>query len=122
MPRNCGAKVRESMKHWRMPLDANGQEVVVGKVNILDHRCKGCKYCIEFCPKDILEESTDFNEKGYYPPRVKEEGKCVNCDFCETICPEFAIYCTEEERRKLRPDDVIPDAEPTRRRRRRRGR
>ena len=95
------------MNFWRVPLDAEKHEVVIGKVNVIAYRCKGCKYCIEFCPNDVLEQSDEFNEKGYYPPRVKEEGRCINCSFCETICPEFAIYCTVEERRALQPQDVI---------------
>ncbi len=107
------------MGYWRMPLDAEEHEVVIGKVNILAYRCKGCDYCIEFCPNDVLERSAEFNEKGYYPPVVKEEGKCVNCNFCETICPEFAIYCTELERRKLRSEDVVRETVVKRRRKRR---
>ncbi len=107
------------MGYWRMPLDAEEHEVIIGKVNILAYRCKGCDYCIEFCPNDVLEQSSEFNEKGYYPPVVKEEGKCVNCNFCETICPEFAIYCTELERRKLRSEDVVREPAVKRRRRRR---
>jgi 2-oxoglutarate ferredoxin oxidoreductase subunit delta len=106
------------MSYWRMPLDAEAQEVVIGKVNILDYRCKGCKYCIEFCPKDVLEESKEFNEKGYYPPVVKEEGKCINCNFCETVCPEFAIFVTEQERRPLREGDIIQEPVLSRRRKR----
>ena len=85
-------------------------------VNILQYRCKGCGYCIEFCPKDVLAESEDFNEKGYHPPYVKVQGQCVNCDFCETICPEFAIYCTETEDRALEAGDVIRKPQPRRRR------
>jgi 2-oxoglutarate ferredoxin oxidoreductase subunit delta len=104
------------MGYWRMPLDADEQEVVVGKVNILDYRCKGCGYCIEFCPRDVLEESKEFNEKGYYPPVVKEAGRCINCNFCETICPEFAIYVTELERRKPETGDIVREPVQTRRR------
>ena len=104
-----------------MPLDAEAQEVVIGKVNILDYRCKGCKYCIEFCPKDVLEESKEFNEKGYYPPVVKEEGKCINCNFCETVCPEFAIFVTEEERRPLKQGDIVQEPVLSRRRKRHAG-
>jgi 2-oxoglutarate ferredoxin oxidoreductase subunit delta len=107
------------VSYWRMPLDAEEHEVVIGKVNILAYRCKGCDYCIEFCPNDVLEQSGEFNEKGYYPPVVKEEGKCVNCNFCETICPEFAIFCTELERRKLRSEDVVREPVAKRRRNRR---
>jgi 2-oxoglutarate ferredoxin oxidoreductase subunit delta len=102
-----------------MPLDADEYEVVVGKVNIIAARCKGCKYCIEFCPNRILAESKDFNEKGYHPPYVSQEGRCVNCNFCETVCPEFAIFVTEKERKKLQPDDVVREPESGRRRRRR---
>ncbi len=108
------------MSFWRMPLDADEHEIVVGKVNIIAYRCKGCKYCVEFCPSNVLEESKDFNEKGYHPPYVKVEGKCVNCNYCETVCPEFAIFVTELERRKMDTDDVLEEPEPKARRRRRR--
>jgi 2-oxoglutarate ferredoxin oxidoreductase subunit delta len=37
--------------------------------------------------------STKFNAKGYHPPYVKAPELCVNCDLCEMICPEFAIFC-----------------------------
>ena len=102
--------------YWRMPLDAERHKTVTGKVTILGYRCKGCGYCIEFCPRGVLAESKEFNEKGYHPPRVEVEGQCVNCDFCETICPEFAIYCTAAEGRAIREADVIRDPPPGQRR------
>jgi 2-oxoglutarate ferredoxin oxidoreductase subunit delta len=108
------------MDFWRVPLDADKHEVVIGKVNVIAYRCKGCKYCIEFCPNDVLEESKEFNEKGYYPPRVKQEGVCINCNFCETICPEFAIFCTVAERRPIQLQDVIHLEQISRRERHRR--
>jgi 2-oxoglutarate ferredoxin oxidoreductase subunit delta len=115
---------RKPVRHapfWRTPLDAEKQEIIVGKVNIISSRCKGCGYCIEFCPEAVLEASTDFNEKGYYPPVVKKEGQCVNCTFCETICPEFAIFCTVAEKRPLRADDLFDVSSPSRREARRQG-
>jgi len=36
--------------------------------------------------------SENFNEKGYHPPMVVEDGQCVNCNLCEMICPDFAIF------------------------------
>jgi 2-oxoglutarate ferredoxin oxidoreductase subunit delta len=33
--------------------------------------------------------------KGYHPPVVKKPEACVNCHYCETICPDFAIYSVE---------------------------
>jgi 2-oxoglutarate ferredoxin oxidoreductase subunit delta len=35
---------------------------------IIEERCKGCKFCIEFCPKDVLEEGKKFNARGIRPP------------------------------------------------------
>jgi 2-oxoglutarate ferredoxin oxidoreductase subunit delta len=72
----------------------------VGLIHIENNRCKGCGFCVEYCPKDVLELSEDFNVKGYHPPFVKKEEDCCYCQLCETICPEFAIFVTlrkEEE-------------------------
>lgn len=82
------------MKYWRAPLDADEITVVRGKVYIINDRCKGCGYCIEFCPREVLEFSKEFNIKGYHPPVVKSDG-CLNCHYCELLCPEFAIYTKE---------------------------
>ena len=64
-------------------------------MRINGERCKGCGICIEFCPKKVLERSSRFNAKGYYPPEVKAGAWCVNCHFCEVLCPDFAIHSTE---------------------------
>ncbi len=80
------------MAFWRIPLDEKEIEITKGAVYILADRCKGCGYCIEFCPKKVLEFSKDFNQKGYHPPEVRKPDDCVNCHYCEIICPEFAIY------------------------------
>jgi 2-oxoglutarate ferredoxin oxidoreductase subunit delta len=40
----------------------------------------------------VLEMSKEFNRKGYHPPLVVKSGECVNCNLCEMICPEFAIF------------------------------
>jgi 2-oxoglutarate ferredoxin oxidoreductase subunit delta len=61
-------------------------------VHIIADRCKGCGFCVEYCPKEVLVLSEEFNKKGYHPPKVVKEGECVNCNLCEMICPDFAIY------------------------------
>ncbi|MCX7973552.1 MAG: 4Fe-4S binding protein [Candidatus Aminicenantes bacterium] len=73
-----------------------------GIVNIIKDRCKGCSFCVEYCPRDVLEMSEEFNVKGYHPPRVINPDNCCYCQLCEAICPEFAIFVTlrEEEERE----------------------
>jgi 2-oxoglutarate ferredoxin oxidoreductase subunit delta len=83
------------MKFWRVPFDTDVIDIAKGTVLIIDDRCKGCGYCIEFCPRGILAFSSRFNKKGYHPPEAKKPDDCVNCHYCEIICPEFAIYSVE---------------------------
>ncbi len=72
---------------------------VKGEVFIIKNRCKGCLLCIEYCPQKVLEESKDYNEKGYHYPKLKEDTNkiCVNCGFCTLMCPEFAIHTISQE-------------------------
>ncbi|MHC4067913.1 MAG: 4Fe-4S dicluster domain-containing protein [Planctomycetota bacterium] len=61
-----------------------------------DAWCKGCDICIQFCPKHILEASTEANSRGYYTPRVTDWNACNNCRQCELLCPDFAIFIIED--------------------------
>jgi len=92
----------EIMKYWRKPLDADKIRVPHGEIHIIRDRCKGCGFCVEYCPRDVLELSGDFNVKGYHPPYVKDGDSCAYCRLCEMICPDFAIFCvTEDEEAKV---------------------
>ena len=96
----------ETVKHWRKPLDSDKYSPPRGRVHLIPDRCKGCGYCIEFCPKEVLEVSDEFNIKGYHIPRVKPETTCVACLLCERICPDFAIFIErldEEEATEKKP-------------------
>jgi 2-oxoglutarate ferredoxin oxidoreductase subunit delta len=66
--------------------------VAHGDIHIIKERCKGCGFCVEYCPKDVLELAEEFNQKGYHPPVAVNPDACVECHLCEMLCPEFAIY------------------------------
>jgi 2-oxoglutarate ferredoxin oxidoreductase subunit delta len=83
------------MKYWRVPLDSRDILITRGKVHIVADRCKGCGYCIEYCPRQVLAFSTRFNAKGYHPPMIIKDD-CLNCHYCELLCPEFAIFSVAE--------------------------
>jgi len=70
------------------------------EVVVLEDRCKGCSFCIEFCPKDVLEQNTKLNIRGVHAPRVKDSALCVGCGVCEEICPDFAIFLVEKGARR----------------------
>jgi 2-oxoglutarate ferredoxin oxidoreductase subunit delta len=87
-----GSDSKPTEEFWRQPLDDVVKVRKEGTIHVLKSRCKGCAFCIEFCPKQVLVQSEDINEKGYHPPEVKNPDACVFCQLCELICPDIAIY------------------------------
>lgn len=77
------------MKKWALPL---------GEIHIIENRCKGCGFCIRFCPKNVLAEGEHYNEKGYHPPVVKDADACIYCETCMHICPDFAISVAKSKK------------------------
>jgi 2-oxoglutarate ferredoxin oxidoreductase subunit delta len=91
-------KLMVPQKFWRKPLDAQKIKAPKAEVRIIHDFCKGCGFCIEFCPQKVLEESDQPNRRGAYPPKVVDESKCALCGFCTAICPDFAIFAVEKKR------------------------
>ena len=61
------------------------------QVSVIAERCKGCGFCIEFCPKHLLYQTTESNSKGYHIVDIEDTDKCTGCNICSMLCPEFAI-------------------------------
>ena len=93
-------------KYWRRPLDADSVKVPHGEIHILVDRCKGCQFCVQYCPRDVLEMSEEFNAKGYHYPVVVKAERCVDCDLCEVICPDFAIFVLPQNEKGKEVNDA----------------
>lgn len=63
-----------------------------GVVYLNANRCKGCGFCIAFCPPKVLAFSSDYNAHGYHTPVLAHPDGCTGCDLCGLYCPDFAIY------------------------------
>jgi 2-oxoglutarate ferredoxin oxidoreductase subunit delta len=96
------------MKFWRKPLDHDKFSTPKGEIHIIEDRCKGCGFCIEFCPNDVFIESEKFNVKGYHPPEPKDPESCIACKLCELICPEFSIFIVGSEDLDATEDESTP--------------
>ena len=62
-----------------------------GTIKIDTERCKGCTFCIEFCPKKTIILSDKLNVKGYFTAQLQENDQCTGCATCAIMCPEVAI-------------------------------
>ena len=98
------------MKYWRQPLDKDRIRVPRGVVRLIEERCKGCGFCVEFCPKKVLSMSSRINSKGYHLPEITENSYCPNCGLCMLLCPDFAIYVKEaDESASKEPEITEPN-------------
>ena len=61
------------------------------KVDVLTELCKSCLYCIDVCPKKILELSKEVNTKGYQHIMAVKPDECTGCALCAVMCPDAAI-------------------------------
>ncbi|MDY0000094.1 MAG: 4Fe-4S binding protein [Polyangia bacterium] len=85
-----------------MPDDESGAKNPSGNAKrhgitlINPERCKGCGFCVAFCPARNLKLSSGFNRKGYHFPLVMDQALCKGCDLCGMLCPDFAIHGVRE--------------------------
>jgi 2-oxoglutarate ferredoxin oxidoreductase subunit delta len=63
--------------------------------------CKGCGYCVEFCPRRVFMSSNASSQRGVTPPDIDDKARCTDCGLCVMLCPELAISIE----RDVRADD-----------------
>ena len=65
------------------------------RVKVNEAFCKGCGYCIEFCPKKVFDRKKELNVKGVNPPVFARPDDCIGCGQCNLLCPDLAIKVEE---------------------------
>ena len=71
-------------------------------ITLVKEFCKGCGFCITYCPKKVYDLSDEMNQKGYYLPSPVRLEDCTECGLCYLHCPDFAIIL-EKSRKKTKP-------------------
>ncbi len=64
---------------------------VRGRIVIEKDKCKGCEYCIIYCPKKCIEISRDINIRGVNYAVFSRPEACIACGICARVCPEVCI-------------------------------
>jgi 2-oxoglutarate ferredoxin oxidoreductase subunit delta len=56
-------------------------------------RCKGCYFCVKYCPRELIRKSDTMNKLGYFPAEFiqEDEDRCTGCKTCAIMCPDTAI-------------------------------
>ena len=70
------------------------------KVEIDERLCKGCYFCIRFCPMEVFARSDTLGDLGYKIAKVEFSENCSGCKACLLYCPDLAVAVEEEGEKK----------------------
>jgi len=83
-----GMIIREEDTPEKMEVEVT-EENISGDANspvlIYYNWCKKCGICVAFCPTGCLGRKADG------APYVQAPEKCIHCETCDRLCPDFAI-------------------------------
>lgn len=64
---------------------------ILAKIVIDRGRCKGCGFCVDACPKDLIVIGKELNGQGYLSAMIGDNDDCTGCALCAEICPDVTI-------------------------------
>ncbi|MFZ4398186.1 MAG: 4Fe-4S dicluster domain-containing protein [Kiritimatiellia bacterium] len=60
-------------------------------------RCKGCEFCVNVCPRQVLGMTERLNACGHHFAVVLHQEDCIGCLQCSDMCPDAAIMITQRK-------------------------
>jgi 2-oxoglutarate ferredoxin oxidoreductase subunit delta len=90
------------------PVEKRTEEDVArpsAKVIILAEFCKGCRLCLDVCPRNALKLSGTLTETGVEIIAWDEKAGCSACLMCATICPDAAITIIPDDEDERESND-----------------
>ncbi len=66
-------------------------KVAGSKVDVDKTKCKGCQYCLIYCPKHCFKMSEDVNRHGVHYAEFIGKAECISCGLCAAVCPDICI-------------------------------
>ena len=67
------------------------------KVIINAKHCKGCRLCIDACPKHALKLTGKRSARGIEIIAFDTQAGCTGCLLCALMCPDAAIEVEVDE-------------------------
>ena len=65
---------------------------IVGAIVVDQERCKGCRLCIQACPKHVIAlAERRVNRPGYPYATDVHPDDCIGCASCAIVCPDGCI-------------------------------
>jgi 2-oxoglutarate ferredoxin oxidoreductase subunit delta len=84
----------------------------LNRIEIRDESCKGCQYCLIFCPRELLQiDKSRINVLGYNPARFVDnpEKPCLGCALCAEICPDALIEVYRKKKGAVKANVRTPN-------------
>jgi NAD-dependent dihydropyrimidine dehydrogenase PreA subunit len=66
-------------------------------ISIEPEECKGCRLCVEFCPKKCIAIGSSINKMGYQYAEFRST-QCTACGICYYVCPEPGAITVHAEK------------------------
>ncbi|MBF0433194.1 MAG: 4Fe-4S binding protein [Fibrobacteria bacterium] len=68
----------------------------MNRVEIHKEECKGCRLCVDACPKHCLIPGSGINNIGYQFIEFESE-RCTACGICYYVCPELGAITVHKK-------------------------